>query len=66
MTSRIHRGFHRVGVVLAALALLLALFVVLQGERSVAFMLLAVAALLSAAARAVGWVLAGFIGSDRT
>lgn len=52
-SARIHRGFQRVGVVLAALALLLALFVVLQGERSVAFMLLAVAALLYAAARAL-------------
>ncbi len=65
MTSRIHRDLHRIGVVLAALALLLALFLTLQKEHSVAVLLTGAAAFLSASARAVGWIQAGFVGSDR-
>ncbi len=103
MTSRIHRGFHRIGVVLAVSVLLTSAFeaayelwwvwstrrayadlvattpggepAVDAFERmaqaphvanySMSLFLLALALVLYAAARAVGWVLAGFLGGDR-
>ncbi len=66
MTSRIRRGFHRIGVVLAAASLLFAAVVaVVSDEPKVALFPVALAALLCATARAVGRVLAGSIGSDR-
>ena len=85
MTSRFHRGSHRVGVVLAGLALLMAagnaiaevftwtITLGTQGasrpfahqppDFSEALVYSALALALYIAARAVGWVLAGFIGA---
>ncbi len=87
MTSRIHRGFHRIGVVLAGLALLMAAgnaiaevfsWTITLGTQeasrpfahhppdfSEALVYSALALALYIVARAVGWVLAGFMGSDR-
>ena len=64
MTSRIHRGFHRIGVVLAVLALLLDGALVAGNQIKSAVPLLVVAVALYAACRAVGWVLEGFFGSN--
>ena len=61
VTSRIHRGFHRIGIVLAALALLLDVVAVLVIHADSALPLIVVAVALYAAARAVGWILAGFL-----
>ncbi len=99
MTARIHRGFHRVGVVLAVPALLVAgwiagsemwqawatsglpteKFIASDGSLTVeeafgthhayfgyALAWAGVALALYALARAVGWILAGFIESDGT
>ena len=63
MTSRIHRGFHRIGVVLAGLAILLDVALVLGNQLKSALHLLVVAVALYVAVRAVGWILAGFLGT---
>ena len=61
--NRIHRGFHRIGLVLAGLALLFAAFVaVASTEKTFALFMVAFAVFLYVAARAVGWVLNGFMG----
>ena len=97
MTSRIHRGFHRIGIVLAVPFLILGLAIAYQQTwigwdsfgaphaavpstdgsityakafpspqpfygYAIAWTALGLA--LYAAARAVGWILAGFIGSE--
>ena len=84
MTARIHRGFHRVGLVLAVPVLLAAVALgvheaaypsggLAPGPNGTSYyptdylvpVLVAVLSLvLYAAACAVGWVLAGLIGSD--
>ena len=65
MNYRLSHGFHRIGIVLAALALLLAAILAAEAEFSAAGQIVIVAAFLYFAARAIGWVLAGFIGSNR-
>ncbi len=64
VTSRIHRGFHRIGIVLAVLVLLLDVVAVFVIHADSALPLIVVAAFLYVAARAVGWILAGFLGSS--
>ena len=63
MTSHLHRGLHRVGIVLAMLALLLDVVAVLVIHADHALPLIAVAAFLFVAPRAVGWILKGFLGN---
>jgi hypothetical protein len=84
MTSRIHRGFHRIGIVSALPPLVGAACLAAIGlwrqftdrgpwedyggaptylpDYRLALLLLALALTLYAAARAVGWVLDGFMG----
>jgi hypothetical protein len=61
VTSRIHRGFHRIGVVLSGLACILVVWALVQGDALATLILLAAAVAIYAAARAVGWILAGFL-----
>ena len=56
-------GFHRIGIVQAMLALLLDVVAVFVIHADSALLLIVVAAFLYVAARAVGWILAGFIGT---
>jgi hypothetical protein len=65
MTSHIHRGFHRIGVVLAAAASILVVWALVQGDKLAALILFATALALYVATRAIGWVLAGFMGSSK-
>ena len=66
MTSHLHRGYHRVGIVLAMLALLLDVVAVLVIHANSALPLIAVAAFLYVTARAVGWILKGFLGNSQS
>jgi hypothetical protein len=64
MTSRIHHSFHWVGVVLGAPALFWAGYVAAEADFCSAGLTFCIAVALYAAARAVGWVLDGFMGPD--
>ena len=65
MTSSIHRGFHRIGIVLAGMCCVLIVWALVQGDSLAALILFAAAVALYAAARTVGWILDGFLGSGR-
>lgn len=68
-TQRIHRGFHRVGAVLAGVVLLLGIAYVFAEPFSFranatgfALGFLLAAAVVYAFSRAIGWIIAGFAG----
>ena len=60
------RVIQRILFALVAVAVILVLFTALQFNLQGAGWMAILALALYAAARAVGWVLAGFIGADRT
>jgi hypothetical protein len=71
-TARVHRGFHRTGIVLAALVAIAGFLVVFGlaadnsslGEvRGIATLwIIGLAACTYALIRALGWIIAGFVG----
>ena len=67
-TQRIHRGFHRVGILLGAIVLLLgaAIAFAMRTEpdkvSEVVLIFVAVATAVYALSRAIGWIIAGFAG----
>jgi hypothetical protein len=64
-SQRIHRGFHRIGVVVVLIALVLAIInlpSVLQNPLGQNVFGLVGMGFLYGIARAIGWILAGFIG----
>ncbi len=70
-SKSIHRGFHRVGAVLAGLVILLVAITTANGGLGATSWIaglgiaLAVAVTLYALSRAIGWIIAGFAGGLR-
>lgn len=65
-TTKIHRGFHRVGIVAAVLAAVLPLIFTIDAHASDrmawAMGTAAVAVITYVLCRALGWIIAGFVG----